>query len=65
MHVGDSAADERAAERFAARVLIDPAALELACAWTHDDGEIADELGVTVAIVRSYRELVISARLAA
>lgn len=57
MHVGSSAAAERAAERFAARVLIDPAALRAACAWTRDDAELADELGVTIDIVRAYREL--------
>ena len=65
MHVDESAAAERAAERFAARVLIDPDALATACAWTHDDGELADELGVTVDIVRTYREIVTGDRLAA
>jgi len=55
-HVGTSAIDERAAERFAARVLIDPAALRAACAWARGDDELADELGVTVDIVRAYRE---------
>lgn len=57
MHVGTSAADERAAERFAARVLIDPAALRHACAWARDDVELAEELGVTVDVVRAYRSL--------
>lgn len=57
MHVGSSAADERAAERFAARLLIDPAALRAACAWARDDAELADELGVTVDVVRAYRAL--------
>lgn len=65
MHVGESEAGERAAERFAARVLIDPDALAAACAWTHDDAELADELGVTVDIVRAYRELVTGDRMAA
>lgn len=57
MHVGASDADERAAERFAARVLIDPAALRSACAWARDDDELAEELGVTVDVVRAYRAL--------
>lgn len=57
MHVGASAADERAAERFAARVLIDPVALRAACTWAHDDDELAEELGVTVDVVRAYRAL--------
>lgn len=57
MHVGGSAADERAAERFAARILIDPAALRAASAWVRDDVELADELGVTVDIVRAYLAL--------
>ncbi|MGM1028761.1 MAG: ImmA/IrrE family metallo-endopeptidase [Actinomycetota bacterium] len=57
MHVGSSAADERAAERFAARVLIDPAALRTACSWARDDDELAEELGVTVDIIRAYRSL--------
>lgn len=56
-HAGGSAADERTAERFAARVLIDPAALRAACAWARDDAELADELGVTVDVVRTYRQL--------
>lgn len=55
-HVGSSAADERAAERFAARLLIDPRALAEACRWARDDAELADELGVTIDIVRHYRE---------
>lgn len=57
MHVGSSDADERAAERFAARLLIDPDALRAACAWARDDDELADELGVTVDVVRAYRAL--------
>lgn len=57
MHVGTSAAAERAAEGFAARVLIDPTALREACAWTRDDVELAEELGVTVDILRAYRAL--------
>lgn len=57
MHVGSSAADERAAERFAARLLIDPAALREACTWARDDVELAEELGVTVDVVRAYRAL--------
>lgn len=57
MHVGSSPADERAAERFAARLLIDPAQLRAACAWARDDVELADELGVTVDVVRCYRAL--------
>lgn len=61
MHEGSSDADERAAERFAARVLIDPAALRSACAWARDDDELADELGVTVDVVRAYRALPASA----
>jgi|GEM_PF-1005314 len=56
-HAGGSAADERAAERFAARVLIDPVALRAASAWARDDHELADELGVTVDVVRDYRAL--------
>jgi Zn-dependent peptidase ImmA (M78 family) len=57
MHVGTSATAERAAERFAARILIDPVALRAACAWAHDDVELAEELGVTVDILRAYRAL--------
>lgn len=57
MHVGTSAAAERAAERFAARVLIDPAALRAACAWARDDVELAEELDVTVDVLRAYRAL--------
>jgi Zn-dependent peptidase ImmA (M78 family) len=57
MHVGTSAAAERAAERFAARVLIDPDALRSACSWAHDDAELAEALDVTVDIVRAYRAL--------
>ena len=64
MHVGSSGADERAAERFAARVLIDPAALAAACRWARDDVELAEELGVTVDVVRSYREQLGSRRAA-
>ncbi len=57
MHVGSSDADERAAEGFAARLLIDPAALRAASAWARDDVELADALDVTVDIVRAYRAL--------
>jgi Zn-dependent peptidase ImmA (M78 family) len=64
MHVGSSGAEERAAERFAARVLIDPDALAAACRWARDDVELADELGVTVDIVLSYREQVAGRRAA-
>ncbi|QUW17638.1 ImmA/IrrE family metallo-endopeptidase [Agrococcus sp. Marseille-Q4369] len=64
MHVGSSSADERAAERFAARVLIDPGALAAACRWARDDVELADELGVTVDIVQSYRDQLGSRRAA-
>lgn len=64
-HGDDAAAGERAAERFAARVLIDPRALAAACTWARDDAEIAEELGVTADIVRSYRQLVVGAQLAA
>lgn len=54
MDIGCSAASERAAERFAALVLVDPAALETAGVWARDENELADELGVTVDIVHSY-----------
>lgn len=54
MDIGDSDAAERAAERFAALLLVDPAALTAARAWVRDETELADELGVTVDIVRSY-----------
>ncbi|MCH1884189.1 ImmA/IrrE family metallo-endopeptidase [Agrococcus sp. ARC_14] len=57
MDTGDSAAAERAAERFAALLLIDPAALKAAVAWARDETELAEELGVTVDIVRSYLAL--------
>lgn len=56
-HVGRAPADERAAERFAALLLIDPDALRTACAWARDDEELADELGVTVDVVLAYRAL--------
>lgn len=65
MHAGTSAAGERAAERFAARVLIDPQQLAAACTWAHDDQELAEELGVTVDVLRAYRELVLGGRTAA
>ncbi|WP_347754504.1 ImmA/IrrE family metallo-endopeptidase [Agrococcus sp. ProA11] len=54
MDSGESAPAERAAERFAALLLVDPAALRSASAWARDEDELAEELGVTVDIVRSY-----------
>ncbi|WP_405216164.1 ImmA/IrrE family metallo-endopeptidase [Agrococcus sp. Ld7] len=54
MDSGESAAAERAAERFAALLLVDPAAVRRAGAWVRDEDELAEELGVTVDIVRSY-----------
>ncbi len=57
MHVGTSAAAERDAERFAARLLIDPVALRAACTWARDDVELAEELGVTVDVLHAYRAL--------
>lgn len=54
-HRGPSRADERAAERFAATLLINPVALERASRWARCDAELADELGITVDIVECYR----------
>ncbi|WP_413316879.1 ImmA/IrrE family metallo-endopeptidase [Agrococcus sp. 1P02AA] len=59
MHAGASDAAERAAERFAARLLIDPLQLASVCAWARDDQEIAEALDVTPDVVRAYREHVL------
>ena len=54
MDCGESAPAERAAERFAALLLVAPAALLAAGAWARNEDELAEELGVTVDILRSY-----------
>lgn len=54
MDCGESEPAERAAERFAALLLVNPAALLAAGAWARNEDELAEELGVTVDIVRNY-----------
>lgn len=64
-HDGPCPVQERAAERFAARLLIDPLVLREACRWARNDVELAEELDVTVDVIESYRELIGSVRSAA
>jgi hypothetical protein len=60
-HRSGSPANERVADAFAARLLVDPAALEAASRWSHDPAEIADELDLTEDVVRAYLTLVAGA----
>lgn len=54
MDSGESAPAERAAERFAALLLVDPRAVRAAGNWARDEDELAEELGVTVDVMRTY-----------
>ncbi|GAA2171390.1 hypothetical protein GCM10009846_05050 [Agrococcus versicolor] len=61
-HRSGTPANERVADAFAARLLVDPAALEAASRWSHDPAEIADELDLTEDVVRAYLTLVAAGR---
>lgn len=57
-HRSGSPANERVADAFAARLLVDPVALREASRWTHDPAELADELDLTEDVVLAYLTLV-------
>jgi Zn-dependent peptidase ImmA (M78 family) len=54
-HSCDSPSAERQAEAFAARLLIDPDTYAAHERVSHDEHHLADELNVTVELVRAYR----------
>lgn len=56
-HIASTPAAERAAERFAARLLVDPARLRDVARWCSDPRELADELDVTEEVLASYLQL--------
>lgn len=57
-HRAGSAANERVADAYAARLLVDPSALREASRWSHEPAELADELDLTEDVVRAYLTLV-------
>lgn len=54
-HVGDSPANERQADRFAATLLVNPVDYAELERINHDASWIADELNVTVGVIHDYR----------
>lgn len=57
-HRTGSPSNERVANAFAARLLVDPEALRDATLWTHEPWELAEELDLTEDVVRDYLTLV-------
>lgn len=57
-HRDGSPSNERAADAFAARMLVDPESLRRAAMWTHEPWELAEELDLTEEVVRDYLTLV-------
>lgn len=57
-HRSGSPCNERVADAFAARLLVDPEALQRAALWTHEPWELAEELDLTEGVVRDYLTLV-------